>query len=180
MIVARIFVSSGLLFAAASSSGFESDVHFGLTQWLALQAGFDEESAKTIAVGDQRVESGDMQYVGPVLAYACVAKDDLRSRLAGEHHYPSAGTVPGAPLTRAVVPDGDAAKKAAREVDRAEAQAWSIQMEGYGARRSARQRSGNASTADCAGLRSNAIAARPAPVSCSMLSVARATRRYGN
>ena len=102
MIVARIFLSSGLLFAAASSSGFESDVHFGLTQWLALQAGFDEESAKTIAIGDQRVESGDMQYVGPVLAYACVAKEDLRSKLAGEHHYPSAGALPGAPETRTV------------------------------------------------------------------------------
>jgi len=116
MIVARIFVSSGLLFAAASSSGFESDVHFGLTQWLALQAGFDEESAKTIAVGDQRVESGDMQYVGPVLAYACVAKDDLRSKLAGERHYPSAGTFPGAPETRTVLPGGDPAKKAALDV----------------------------------------------------------------
>src|SRR5437879_1119346 len=116
MIVARIFVSSGLLFAAASSSGFESDVHFGLTQWLALQAGFDEESAKTIAVGDQRVESGDMQYVGPVLAYACVAKDDLRSKLAGERHYPSAGTFPGAPERRTVLPGGDPAKKAALDV----------------------------------------------------------------
>jgi hypothetical protein len=116
MIVARIFVSSGLLFAATSSSGFESDVHFGLTQWLAQQAGFDEESARTIATGDQRVESGDMQYVGPVLAYACVAKDDLRSRQAGERQYPSAGALPGAPETRTVVPGGDAAKKAALAV----------------------------------------------------------------
>jgi hypothetical protein len=116
MIFARLLLSAGFLLAATSSSGFESDVHYGLTQWLALQAGFDEEAAKTIAVGNQRVDSGDMQYVGPVLAYACVAKDDLRSRLAGEHHYPSAGTVPGAPLTRAVVPDGDAAKRAALAV----------------------------------------------------------------
>ena len=118
MIAARILVSSGLLLASASSSGFESDVHFGLTQWLALQAGFDEESAKTIAIGDQRVESGDMQYVGPVLAYACVARDDLRSKLAGEHQYPSAGTFPGAPETRMVVAGGDAAKKAALAVIR--------------------------------------------------------------
>src|SRR5579864_4444120 len=111
MVIARILLSSWLLFAAANASGFESDVHFGLTQWLALQAGFDEESAQTIAVGDQRVESGDMQYVGPVLANACVAKDELRSRLAGERQYPSAGTFPGVPETRTVVPGGDAAKK---------------------------------------------------------------------
>jgi hypothetical protein len=116
MIFARVFVSAGLLFTATCSSGFESDVHVGLTQWLALQAGFDEEAAKTIAIGDQRVESGDMQYMGPVLAYACVARDDLRGGLAGERQYPSAGAFPGAPETRTVLPGGDAAKKAALAV----------------------------------------------------------------
>ncbi|HEV3020525.1 MAG TPA: DUF6765 family protein [Burkholderiaceae bacterium] len=113
---AQFFVAAVLAFAATGSSGFESDVHFGLTQWLALQAGFDEESARTIATGDQRVDSGDMQYVGPVLAYACVATDDLRSRLAGERHYPSAGPLPGAPEARAVVAGSDAAKAAALSV----------------------------------------------------------------
>jgi Family of unknown function (DUF6765) len=116
MIFARGFLSAALLLAVTCSSGFESDVHYGLTQWLALQAGFDEESARTIAVGDQRVDSGDMQYVGPVLAYACVAHDELRSRLAGEHHYPSAGALPGPPEKRAVVAGGDAAQKAALTV----------------------------------------------------------------
>jgi hypothetical protein len=110
---ARSFLFAGLLLAAAGPSAFESDVHHGLTQWLALQAGFDEEAAKTIAIGDQRVDSGDMQYLELVLAYACVRKEDLGSRLTGEHHYPSAGTVPGAPQTRSVIAGGDSAKKAA-------------------------------------------------------------------
>jgi hypothetical protein len=113
---AQLFLLAGLLLAASVSSGFESDVHYGLTQWLALQAGFDEESARTIAVGDQRVDSGDMQYIGPVLYYACVGHDELRSRLAGEHHFPSTGTVPGAPETRAIVAGGNAAQKAALAV----------------------------------------------------------------
>ncbi|HEX4584880.1 MAG TPA: DUF6765 family protein [Burkholderiaceae bacterium] len=104
------------MLAATGSSAFESDVHHGLTQWLALQAGFDEEAAKTIAIGDQRVDSGDMQYLELVLAYACVRKEDLGSRLTGEHHYPSAGTVPGAPETRTVIAGGDAAQKAALAV----------------------------------------------------------------
>jgi hypothetical protein len=116
MICVRLFVCGALALAATGSSGFESDVHYGLTQFLALQAGFDEEAARTIAVGDQRVESGDMQYVGPVLAYACVARDDLRAKLAGEHDYPSAGSIPAAPESRAVVAGADAAQRAAREV----------------------------------------------------------------
>ena len=56
----------------------------------------------------------------------------------------------------------ETAKKAIREADRAEAEAWSVRMEGYGGPRSRPPRSANASTADLAGSRSNAIAARHA------------------
>jgi len=113
---ARLFLVTGLLLAATGAAAFESDVHFGLTQWLAMQAGFDEESAQTIATGDQRVDSGDMQYMEQVLAYACVRKEELGSRQAGQHHYPSAGAIPGAAQTRTVLPGGDAANKAALEI----------------------------------------------------------------
>jgi hypothetical protein len=50
------------------------------------------------------------------------------------------------------------ATKANRTADRAEAEAWSIQMEGYGG---PAQPSRNVSMADTAGLKSNATAARP-------------------
>jgi hypothetical protein len=113
---ARLLLLAGLSLSTFGAAGFESDVHYGLTEWIALQAGFDELSAKTIAIGDQRVDSGDMQYIGLVLAYACVGKDDLRSRLAGDHHYPSAGPVPGPPEARSVLAGGDAARKAAQVV----------------------------------------------------------------
>jgi hypothetical protein len=108
----RLHLFAGLSLLMSASWGFESDVHYGLTNWLALQAGFDELSARTIAIGDQRVDSGDMQFLALVLAYACVGKDDMRSKLAGQHHFPSAGAVPGAPETRAVIAGGDTAKKA--------------------------------------------------------------------
>jgi hypothetical protein len=110
----RVF--RGLLFMAlvalsSHSTGFESDVHFGLTQWLALQAGFDAQAATIIATGDQRVDSGDVQYVDLGLMYACLGKDDVGSRRAGAFHYPSSGHVPGPPELRVVTPGGDAAWK---------------------------------------------------------------------
>jgi len=110
----RFNLVTGLLLVSTSSSGFESDVHYGLTEWLALQAGFDEQAAQTIATGDQRSDSGDMQYIELIFAYACIGKDDLGSRHAGQYHYPSAGTVPAAPALRAVSPGSDAAREATR------------------------------------------------------------------
>jgi hypothetical protein len=112
----RLCLGTGLLLVSTSSSAFESDVHYGLTEWLALQAGFDERAATTIATGDQRSDSGDMQYIELIFAYACIGKDDLGSRHAGQYHYPSAGTVPGAPAQRAVSPGSDAAREAVRAV----------------------------------------------------------------
>ena len=114
----RLCLGTGLLLVSTSLSAFESDVHYGLTEWLALQAGFDERAATTIATGDERSDSGDMQYIELIFAYACIGKDDLGSRHAGQYHYPSAGTVPGAPAQRAVSPGSDAAREAARAVAR--------------------------------------------------------------
>ena len=109
----RLFLGASLLLANAGAEAFESDVHYGLTEWLALKAGFDPQAARTIATGNQRVDSGDMQFIDLVFTYACLRKDDVGSRRAGEHHYPSSGTIPAAPELRAVSPGSDAAKKPA-------------------------------------------------------------------
>jgi hypothetical protein len=113
MNAARTLLLVASLVASACAFSFEGDVHFGLTQWLALQAGFDPLEAVTIATGNQRVDSGDMQYVDLDLMYACAGKDDTGARRAGEHHYPSSGSIPAAPETRTVTPGGDAATKPA-------------------------------------------------------------------
>ena len=103
----------GVLAAAASCRAFESDVHYGMTAWLALKAGFNEREAATIATGSQRVDSGDMQYADLGLMYACLGEDDVGARRAGGHHYPTAGAVPGVPEARGVVAGSEAAMKAA-------------------------------------------------------------------
>jgi hypothetical protein len=104
------------LFVAEASAAFEADVHYGLTQWLALQAGYDSQSAKIIAIGDQRVDSGDMQFMDLDAMYACFGPDDIGAKRAGEHHYPTSGKVPGAAEQRAVSAGSEAATKAALAV----------------------------------------------------------------
>src|SRR6185312_14603154 len=108
-----LLLSSALLLLPARALAFEADVHYGLTYWLALQAGFEPLQAQIIATGDQRVDSGDMPDIDVVALYACLAKDAISARRAGVHHYPSAAGVPGAPEARAVSPDSDVARKAA-------------------------------------------------------------------
>ncbi len=108
-----LLVSALLLIAPERATAFEADVHYGLTHWLALQAGFDPLQAQLIATGDERVDSGDMPYIDLVAMYACLHRDEISARRAGEHHYPSAGKIPGPPETRTVAPNSSAARKAA-------------------------------------------------------------------
>lgn len=115
MTACRLLVLTAFLLAEPSGA-FEADVHYGLTQWLALQAGYDPLSAKIIAIGDQRVDSGDMQFIDLDAMFACFGPDDVGAKRAGEHHYPTSGKVPGAPEQRAVSPGSAAATKAALDV----------------------------------------------------------------
>ncbi len=72
------------------------------------------------------------------------------------------------------------AKKSAREADAPECVLWSEQMEAMAARPNHRRPSLNASTAGTAGLRSSAIAARPARAIRSTRSGVPAIRQSGN
>jgi hypothetical protein len=101
----RLYLTSlaaALLLTAVPAFAFEADVHYGLTQWLAMQAGFATEAAQIIATGDERVDSGDMQFIDLVLIYACIGEDDVGQRLVHDQHYPSAGPVSGPPAQRTV------------------------------------------------------------------------------
>ena len=71
------------------------------------------------------------------------------------------------------------AKQAAREADRAEAEAWSIRMEGYGGPAQPSPTIGQCLNGGSAGSKSNAIAARPARAFRSMRYAGHAKRRSG-
>jgi hypothetical protein len=112
-LIRLLLVPALLLIAPAPATAFEADVHYGLTYWLALQAGFEPIQAQIIATGDERVDSGDMPYIDLVGMYACLHRDEISAQRAGEHHYPAAGKIPGAPETRGVMPNSSEARKAA-------------------------------------------------------------------
>ncbi len=95
----------------------EADVHFGLTKWLAIQAGFTPEQADALGIGDQRVDSGDMQYIQLLPTYACFAKDKESAAAVRLLRFPSEGTVPAAPDQRSVAPGNDVAKQALLKVE---------------------------------------------------------------
>jgi hypothetical protein len=109
----RLLLVSAFLLATCPASAFEADVHYGLTNWLAVQAGFEPEQAQIIATFDQRVDSGDTPFMDIVGLYSCLAKDEISARRAGEHHFPSEGRVPGPAETRVVVPNSKVAREAA-------------------------------------------------------------------
>lgn len=99
-----IRIAMGMLYLASQSAcAFESDVHYGLTQWLGVEAGFSRAEASTIASGNQRVDSGIMDTIELVLEYACLEQHADAAQVVRSYHFPSMGKVPAAPEKRAVV-----------------------------------------------------------------------------
>lgn len=112
----RGFALGLALLGALPALAFESDVHFGLTQWLALQAGYDAQQSLAIAAGDQRVDSGDIQFEVRVYSYACPGMDVDQSRLAGQLHFPSQAGPPAPMERRGVVAGGAAAMRQSNDI----------------------------------------------------------------
>jgi hypothetical protein len=103
--------------AACQVNAAESDVHFGLTRFLALKAGYSAAQAEAIALGNQRVESGDMQFVALIFDYACLANDAALARDVSSRSYPASRQAPAAPADRAVVAGGDPSRSEARRLE---------------------------------------------------------------
>lgn len=93
------------LFVVGHASAWEADVHYGLTKWLAFEAGFSLEDAEAIAAGAQTPDEGKL-YPAPwaVIKAACLSRDSDVVRLVQKYHFPSYGPMPGAPRGRVVTP----------------------------------------------------------------------------
>jgi hypothetical protein len=107
--LAALLLAAGGVFPAHAH---ESDVHYGLTRWLAQKAGYLDWQAHAIAMGDLRVDSGSMGTLALLPEYACFAKDGPVAREIQDRHFPSDTKVPADPKDRAVVPGSSAAREA--------------------------------------------------------------------
>ena len=107
----------GAAFACGQAIASEADVHFGLTKFLALQAGFEPGQAEAIALGNQRVESGDMQFVALLFDYACLNRDTELAKEVARRSYPTTRQAPAPPVQRAVTAGGDVAKAEVARLD---------------------------------------------------------------
>jgi len=108
----RAPVVAGWLAALAfPCHAYESDVHFGLTQWLARKAGYTEGQATAIALGNSRVDSGLVDTMELTLEHACVGEFPEAAADVQRRHFPSAVPVPARPESRPVMAGSAAARK---------------------------------------------------------------------
>jgi hypothetical protein len=91
---------------------YESDVHYGLTRWLAQKAGFAEGHSHLIATGNLNVDSGSLSTLALLPVYACLGRDTLVARDIQDRHFPSKVKVPADAPVRVVEPGSLAAREA--------------------------------------------------------------------
>lgn len=98
------------IFGSTFSVAWETDVHYGLTTWLALQAGFSEKDAEEIGNGTQMFDKGPLKplHLG---AWACYGHDRGSLYEIGQRHFPSPNYAPSKPHLREVKPGGEIASK---------------------------------------------------------------------
>ena len=100
----KFLVSGSIAFALGPTMwAWEADVHYGLTRWLAIQAGFTPVSAERIAAGDLSADQGSYQPATWAVGFhVLLLGDRSASRSVQKLHFPSYGAVPGPPSQRAV------------------------------------------------------------------------------
>jgi len=94
--------------------GWESDVHYGLTKWLAIQAGFSVQDAEIVAKGTWDMDHGINSAVHLVLHYACFGRDVQAAKNVRDSHFPSFADLPADVQVRAVQAGSQAASRRTR------------------------------------------------------------------
>jgi len=101
-LLAATATAAALAFVSPLAQGYEEDVHYGLTYWLALRAGFVEAQAERIAAANVEYDHSGLSATKLVAYYVCLGTDRNMSQLVKQIHFPSDGPVPGDPPDRKV------------------------------------------------------------------------------
>jgi hypothetical protein len=104
---------------------WEADVHQGLTEWLAIQAGFSPNNAWDIAFADQQQdESPERDAVQLVIhrILTSTRQDAIEaSKAVQKFHFLSDASIPGPPNSRGVKPDNALARSRVHDANNLEA-----------------------------------------------------------
>lgn len=92
-------------FGSARVAAWEADVHFGLTKWLAIQAGFSAADAERIAKGALAIDASLTTHPLVSGTLSCYAGDEQASITLHDHHFPSE-KYPGRPPEERTVMEG--------------------------------------------------------------------------
>jgi hypothetical protein len=101
-----------IVLTSGSAHGWEDDVHFLLTWWLATQAGFDRTAAFDIADGNAKRDVGAVQPATAIMPHALILGDVGASQEVRDKHFPANVSLPNPPMRRVVEPGGKAAREA--------------------------------------------------------------------
>ncbi|WP_271411481.1 hypothetical protein [Pseudomonas sp. Q1-7] len=95
-------VAALLLMTSLAAGAYESDFHYGLTWWLARQAGFDALQSHHIARGNELTDTGMLDAKHAIVWRLCLAGDENASRLTRELHFRAQKSPPADPEERIV------------------------------------------------------------------------------
>lgn len=104
-----------LLGSSPPLRAWEEDLHYGLTRWLVVEAGFSPADAELIAANDQMMD--DSNYLNAITAsfHIVVFEDAGAAEMVGLHHFPNPAGAPNPPRLRVVVPDSIQARTPAED-----------------------------------------------------------------
>ena len=90
--------------------GYEADVHYSLTYWLARKAGFSIRNAYLIATADLSKDLGSYSPATWGVAHILLTGDRAASDAIRKDHFPSEASLPAPPNERQVVPNSSAGR----------------------------------------------------------------------
>ena len=94
----------GLLCHSVIAHAYQTDVHYGLTHWLAGKAGCTRAESHEIAHGNEMTDIGQLDAVHAIMYGMCAvldtAKAEQASKIARDLHFRSQEPVPNPPAAR--------------------------------------------------------------------------------
>ncbi|MCI8209405.1 hypothetical protein AUC61_07640 [Pseudomonas sp. S25] len=111
-------ITLGMVLAVVSvcAEAYESDFHFGLTWWLAKQAGFDARQSQEIARQNELTDTGMLDAKHAMVWGLCIWRDTEYSTNTRAMHFRSKQKPPADPAERRVTEDAVYAEAQARSI----------------------------------------------------------------